>query len=67
VVREVLGTLNRESSREPAEVLFHLNQTLLAQGDMGFTTACCVRVGADGRFVFSNVGHLSPYVDGGSA
>lgn len=60
----ILGALNRESSRQPAEVLSRLNQVLLGQGDMGFTTACCVRVEGNGDFGFANAGHLNPYIDG---
>lgn len=60
----ILGALNRESSRIPAEVLGRLNQVLLGQGDMGFTTACCVRVEANGDYSFANAGHLNPYIDG---
>jgi sigma-B regulation protein RsbU (phosphoserine phosphatase) len=60
----ILGALNRETSRLPAEVLNRLNTVLLGQGDMGFTTACCVRVEANGDFSFANAGHLNPYLDG---
>lgn len=60
----ILGALNRETSRTPAEVLARLNQVLLGQGDMGFTTACCVRVEGNGDFSFANAGHLNPYIDG---
>jgi phosphoserine phosphatase RsbU/P len=60
----ILGALNRETSRAPAEVLGRLNTVLLGQGDMGFTTACCVRLEAGGGFSFANAGHLNPYVDG---
>ncbi len=60
----ILGALNRETSRTPSEVLSRLNQVLLGQGDMGFTTACCVRVETNGNFSFSNAGHLNPYIDG---
>lgn len=60
----ILGALNRESSRRPEEILTRLNQVLLGQGDVGFTTACCVRVEANGDFSFANAGHLNPYVDG---
>ncbi|MGA8108018.1 MAG: PP2C family protein-serine/threonine phosphatase, partial [Acidobacteriaceae bacterium] len=63
----ILGALNRESSRMPAEVLERLNQVLLHQADVGFTTACCVRLEANGNFSFANAGHLNPYVDGGEA
>jgi hypothetical protein len=60
----ILGALNRESSRVPAEVLSRLNQVLTGQGDMGFTTACCVHVEANGDYTFANAGHLNPYIDG---
>jgi hypothetical protein len=60
----ILGALNRESSRIPVDVLNRLNQVLLHQGDVGFTTACCVRVEANGDYSFANAGHLNPYVDG---
>ncbi len=60
----ILGALNRETSRTPAEVLSRLNQVLLGQGDMGFTTACCVRLEANGDYSFANAGHLNPYIDG---
>jgi len=60
----ILGALNRESSRQPAEILHNLNRTLLSQGEPGFTTACCVRVEADGAMLFANAGHLNPYLDG---
>jgi hypothetical protein len=60
----ILGALNRESSRIPDEVLNRLNLVLLGQGDMGFTTACCVRVEANGDYAFANAGHLNPYIDG---
>jgi len=60
----ILGALNRESSRHPSEILSRLNQVLLTQSDMGFTTACCVRVESNGDFSFSNAGHLNPYIDG---
>lgn len=52
----ILGALNRESSRAPAEVLGRLNQVLLGQGDMGFTTACCVRVEANGDYKLCQCG-----------
>jgi serine phosphatase RsbU (regulator of sigma subunit) len=41
-----------------------LNLALHAQGGIGFTTACCVRLQADGAFAVANAGHISPYVDG---
>lgn len=60
----ILGALNRETSRDPAEVLHNLNQALSSQGDIGFTTACCVHLQADGNFTFVNAGHLNPYIAG---
>jgi phosphoserine phosphatase RsbU/P len=60
----ILGALNRETSRIPTEVLARLNSVLIGQSDMGFTTACCVRVETNGDFSFANAGHLNPYIDG---
>lgn len=63
-VSMILGVLQRDSMGRPDHVLGKLNKALLAQGDLGFTTACCVRLQADGSFSFANAGHLNPYVGG---
>jgi len=34
------------------------------QSEMGFTTACCVRLQRNGTYTVANAGHLCPYVDG---
>lgn len=60
----ILGALNRETSREPAEIMTNLNRTLLDQGDHGFTTACCVHLQQNGSFTFTNAGHINPYTSG---
>lgn len=63
-VSMILGVLRREQSRRPGEVLHALNEALMTQSDTGFTTACCVRLDRDGRFVVANAGHIAPYVGG---
>ncbi len=63
-VSMILGVLRREEQREPEEVLQNLNDALVVQGEMGFTTACCVRLERDGRYTVANAGHISPYVGG---
>jgi serine phosphatase RsbU (regulator of sigma subunit) len=63
-VSMILGVLRRESSRGPATILANLNQALLTQGEMGFTTACCVHLQPDGRFTLANAGHIAPYRNG---
>lgn len=63
-VAMILGVLRREDSREPATILFRLNEALLSQGDVGFTTACCVHLWADGAYTVANAGQISPYVNG---
>ncbi len=63
-VSMILGMLRREDSREPANILYHLNDALHAQGCVGFTTACCLLLQADGSFRVANAGHISPYVSG---
>jgi serine phosphatase RsbU (regulator of sigma subunit) len=36
----------------------------MMQGEMGFTTACCVRLHRDGRYTIANAGHINPYIGG---
>jgi hypothetical protein len=63
-VSMILGVLRREDSWEPRVVLRNLNEALQNSGQAGFTTACCVRIDADGRGVVANAGHIAPYLDG---
>ncbi len=63
-VSMILGVLRRETSREPAAILHSLNQVLLTQGEMGFTTACCVHLDRNGHYYAANAGHISPYISG---
>lgn len=60
----ILGVLHRETSEDPAEILFNLNNALITQGQLGFTTACCVRIASTGTFTLANAGHIAPYVSG---
>jgi len=61
-VAMILGVLRRETSHDPAEILFSLNNALAAQGQLGFATACCVRIALTGEFTFANAGHIAPYL-----
>lgn len=63
-VSMILGVLRREEDREPEAILRNLNEALLLQGDMGFTTACAVRLEANGRYTIANAGQISPYIGG---
>jgi serine phosphatase RsbU (regulator of sigma subunit) len=63
-VAMILGAIRRERSYDPAEVLAGLNNVLITQGQIGFTTACCVRISLDGTFKLANAGHIAPYVSG---
>ncbi|HZL24914.1 MAG TPA: PP2C family protein-serine/threonine phosphatase, partial [Acidobacteriaceae bacterium] len=63
-VSMILGVLRREEQREPEAILRNLNEALMMQGDMGFTTACCVRLHRDGRYTIANAGHINPYIGG---
>ena len=63
-VAMILGVLRRESSWEPAQILRNLNNALLDPEEPGFTTACCVLLHHDGRYILANAGHMMPYVDG---
>ena len=63
-VAMILGAIRRERSYDPADVLAGLNNVLITQGQLGFTTACCVRISLDGSFTLANAGHIAPYVSG---
>lgn len=63
-VSMIFGALRREASEEPAEILFNLNNALLDQGQLGFTTACSMSIRANGEFTFANAGHIAPYISG---
>jgi GAF domain-containing protein len=63
-VAMILGALRRETSHDPGEILFGLNNALIAQGQLGFTTACCIRISLSGEYTLSNAGHIAPYLSG---
>ena len=63
-VSMILGVLRRETSDNPTEILFNLNNALVAQGQLGFTTACSIRISSAGDFIFANAGHIAPYLSG---
>jgi hypothetical protein len=63
-VAMILGVLRRETSHDPADILFGLNNALIAQGQLGFTTACCIRIALTGEFTLANAGHIAPYLSG---
>ena len=63
-VAMILGALRRETSHNPGEILAGLNNVLIAQGQLGFTTACCIRISLNGEFTFANAGHIAPYLAG---
>jgi len=63
-VAMILGALRRESSHDPATVLAGLNNALISQDQLGFTTACCIRISLSGEFFIANAGHIAPYLSG---
>jgi hypothetical protein len=63
-VAMILGALRRETSHEPDCILFGLNNVLISQGQLGFTTACCIRISLDGEYTLANAGHIAPYLSG---
>lgn len=63
-VAMILGAIRRESSHDPRDILAGLNNVLIAQGQLGFTTGCCIRISLDGSFSLANAGHIAPYVSG---
>jgi len=63
-VAMILGVLRGETSHDPAAILSRLNHALIAQGQLGFTTACCIHIALSGEYVLANAGHIAPYVAG---
>lgn len=63
-VAMILGVLHREDSFDPAAILFSLNNALIAQGQLGFSTACCIHVSPSGDYAYANAGHIAPYLAG---
>lgn len=63
-VAMILGALHRETSEDPSVILAGLNNVLTSQGQLGFTTACCVRMSLTGEYTIANAGHIAPYLDG---
>jgi serine phosphatase RsbU (regulator of sigma subunit) len=63
-VAMILGVLSGETSHDPGDILCDLNNALIAQGQLGFTTACCIRISLNGEYTLANAGHISPYIDG---
>lgn len=61
-VAMILGALRRETSHDPSDILAGLNNVLIAQGQLGFTTACCIRISPDGKYTLANAGHIAPYL-----
>ena len=53
-----------EYTTHPAELLGNLNERLMGRTHGSFSTALAARIGADGRVLIANAGHLSPYLDG---
>jgi two-component system alkaline phosphatase synthesis response regulator PhoP len=59
-----VGALRRETSHDPGEILSGLNNALIVQGQLGFTTACCIRISLSGEYTLANAGHIAPYLSG---
>ncbi|HET9087071.1 MAG TPA: PP2C family protein-serine/threonine phosphatase [Acidobacteriaceae bacterium] len=62
-VSAIVGALRNETSRQPAEVLEHLNCVLHGQ-IKGFATCCAATISAKGTMAISNAGHIPPYRNG---
>jgi hypothetical protein len=63
-VAMILGALHSETSHDPGVILSRLNNALVTQGQLGFTTACCIHIALSGDYTLANAGHISPYVLG---
>jgi len=64
LVAHIVGGLRHELSRQPSEVLSHLNQALLGQTDGGFVTCGCALMSPNGCVTLANAGHIYPYRNG---
>ena len=64
LVAVLLGSLASETHRSPAQLLEHLNRSVMGRTAGGFITACCARFYPDGRVTLANAGQISPYIDG---
>lgn len=53
-----------EFTKDPAELLGHLNERLLGRTKGGFSTVVASRIAAEGVVTIASAGHLSPYLDG---
>lgn len=53
-----------EFTKDPAELLDHLNERLLGRTKGGFSTTVAARIAAAGMVTIANAGHLPPYLDG---
>jgi hypothetical protein len=64
MVAVLVGAIRTAASftRDPAEVLSHLNERLLGRGDAG-ATCLAMRIAADGATKLANSGHLPPYLN----
>jgi hypothetical protein len=64
MVAHIVGGLRQEPSRQPGEVLNHLNRALLGQTDGGFVTCGCALIAPNGCVTLANAGHIYPYRNG---
>jgi hypothetical protein len=64
MVAHIVGGLRHELSRQPSEVLSHLNRALLGQTDGGFVTCGCALIAQNGCVTLANAGHIYPYRNG---
>jgi len=64
LVAHLSGVFTNERSCQPAEMLAHLNESLLGRTRGGFVTCCCVLMQADGSLRIASAGHPAPWIDG---
>ena len=63
VVSTIIGGLRMQLSRQPGEVLAHLNR-MLTGNVSGFATCCAALIHPDGRMQIANAGNPAPYCNG---
>lgn len=66
LVSVLVGALRAtaEFTRDPADLLAHLNERLVGRAGGAFSTAAAALISANGAVKIANAGHLPPWLDG---
>jgi len=62
LVSVAIGALGHMASYQPADVLHHLNCSIMGKTCGAFITCCCALIKPNGHAVIANAGHIAPYL-----